>query len=466
MKRKKLLFVPLVLALIYLSFFQLESCKAPDQQKTEDTLYKVGMTTRAKHVDWLKNAVIYEVNVRQYTLEGTFAAFIPHIQRLKNMGVDVLWFMPISPIGEKNRKGKLGSYYSVKDYTAINPEFGNLEDFKKVVAEAHKLGMKVIIDWVANHTAWDSKWISEHPDWYAKDSTGKIIAPFDWTDVAKLDYKNQDMRKAMIESLKFWLTNADIDGFRCDVAGEVPTDFWATARKELDAVKPIMMLAEAEKAELLADAFDLDYGWEFMHLMNGIAKGEKRASDIDKYLAKLDSVAPKNSYKMYFTTNHDENSWNGTEYERYKGGAETFAVLTATLPGNPLIYSGQEAALKKRLLFFEKDTINFTKLPLEKFYSTITSLRKSNQALLPGTEGGKVEKISTSNDEVMYCFQRVKGAKKIVVITNLTDKAQKVSFTSTLPTGESKNVFTKEKKDLSKLKDITLKPWEYQVYEQ
>jgi glycosidase len=228
------------------------------------------------HPEWSKNATIYEVNVRQYTKEGTFKAFAEHLTRLRQMGVDILWFMPIHPISEKNRKGTLGSYYAVQDYKAVNPEFGTLEDFKSVVDQAHDMGFKVLIDWVANHTGWDNQWIKDHPEWYKKDSTGNMIAPFDWTDVAQLDYGNQEMREAMIDALSYWVSEADIDGYRCDVAGMVPVDFWANAREQLNEIKPVFMLAEDEsEIALLEEAFNMNYGWEFHHIMNGIAKGKK-----------------------------------------------------------------------------------------------------------------------------------------------------------------------------------------------
>ena len=319
-----------------------------------------------KYPDWVKNAVIYEVNTRQYTKQGTFKAFSEHLSRLKELGVDILWFMPIHPIGLEKRKvpegmkTSLGSYYSVQDYKAVNPEFGTEADFKSLVGQAHKMGFKVIIDWVANHTAWDNKWITEHPDWYKQDSTGNIMSAFDWTDVAKLNYDNKEMRKAMIESMKYWIVNCDIDGFRCDVAGEVPADFWEDARAELQKTKPLFMLAENEdKPELYKKAFDAAYGWNMCNgIFSNIAKGKDSLQSIVRLQQKIDSTLTEGSFKMNFTTNHDENSWNGTTREKYGDGEKAFAVLSYTLPGMPLVYSGQEAGLNKRLQFFIKDTID------------------------------------------------------------------------------------------------------------
>ncbi|MCD4697158.1 MAG: alpha-amylase, partial [Bacteroidales bacterium] len=343
----------LVVAILFIA----GSCK----QQAKKTEHVSGKETSniASAPEWSKNANIYEVNIRQYTPEGTFKAFESHLPRLKNMGVNILWFMPIHPIGEKNRKGSLGSYYAVKDYKAVNPEFGTLKDFKSLVKTAHDMGFKVILDWVANHTSWDNQWIYDHPEWYSKDSLGQMIAPFDWTDVADLNYDSKPLWDAMIDALKFWVTEADIDGYRCDVAGMVPTEFWERARKELDEIKPVFMLAEAEQADHHKSAFDMSYAWELHHIFNEIAKGKKTGDDLENYFVKNDSVYPSSAFRMTFITNHDENSWNGTVMERMGKTGLTFAMLSYTLPGMPLIYSGQEVGLNKRLEFFEKDKINW-----------------------------------------------------------------------------------------------------------
>jgi glycosidase len=335
------------------------SCSSNAGKKTEISTSE-SSTANIEAVEWSKNSNIYEVNIRQYTPEGTFAAFENHMPRLKEMGVDILWLMPIHPISEKNRKGTMGSYYAVADYQKTNPEFGTLNDLKHLVSTAHEMGMKVIIDWVANHTGWDNWLISEHADWYTSDSTGNIICPLntDWSDVADLNYDVPEMREYMIQSLEYWVKEANIDGYRCDVAGMVPIDFWVDARTRLDAIKPLFMLAEHEGKEVL-EAFDMIYAWEFHHIMNGIAKGEKTISDIDAYYAKIDTIFDVEDYLMTFTSNHDENSWNGTAFERMGDAVECMAVFSATVPGMPLIYSGQEDELNKRLKFFEKDVIEW-----------------------------------------------------------------------------------------------------------
>jgi alpha-amylase len=324
---------------------------------------KVGFTDNHQ----LLSSVIYEVNVRQFSKEGTFKAFATQIPRLKKMGITTLWFMPIQPIGFENRKGSLGSYYSISDYTAVNPEFGTLQDFKDVVKQAHDAGMKVMIDWVANHCAWDNKWMKTNPDFFEKDSLGKMHSPFDWSDVVELDYGNDDLRNAMKESMQFWVSETDIDGFRCDVADMVPLDFWMNTREELDASKKLIWLSETGSSEYLK-AFDMVYGWEWMHALEEFHKGKNNIAQLDSIMQWYLADYQKGKYRLLFTTNHDENSWNGTEYERYGTQAKGMAELTMMMPGVPLIYNGQEDPMKKRLKFFDKDMIGFHSYDLVSFY--------------------------------------------------------------------------------------------------
>lgn len=372
--------------------------------------------------DWTQNTNIYEVNLRQYTKEGTLQAFAKELPRLKDMGVDILWFMPIHPIGEKNRKGTLGSYYAVKDYKAVNPDYGNFDDFKMVVEEAHKLGMHVMLDWVANHTSWDNVWVDAHPEFYEKDENGDFISPFDWTDVISLDYSNKDMRAAMIDALKFWIAQADIDGYRCDVASEVPTDFWEEARPQLQAIKPVFMLAESEQADLLEKAFDMNYGWEFHHIMNQVAKGEKNVKDILAYLVKEDSVKPDRAYMMYFLTNHDENSWNGTIEERLGDAEDAMAVMCWTLGGMPLIYSGQESANSKRLDFFEKDVIDWKDYRQSDFYGKLNAIKHQESAIWNGKHGGDFEVVENNQSDKVLVFKKSNEDEEILVVLNLSSE--------------------------------------------
>lgn len=415
--------------------------------------------------EWTKNSVLYEVNIRQYTPEGTFKAFEAHLPRLKELGVDILWIMPIHPISVKNRKGSLGSYYAVKDYRGINPEFGSLEDFKNLVNKAHELGFKVIIDWVANHTGWDNPWITDHPEWYTKDSTGAIIPPNpDWSDIADLNFDSKPMRRAMIDAMDYWVKETNIDGFRCDVAWGVPQDFWEAATASLDSIKPVYMLAEDEDhPALLEKAFESNYAWKLHHLLNEVAKGKKTAADIQKYYADSVSTYAPGSFPMQFITNHDENSWQGTEYERMGDAVPAFAALSFTLEGIPLIYSGQEADLNKRLLFFEKDTINWTNPSMQKFYQSLVGLKHGNVALWNGTAGAPMVFVETSVPQSVLAFTREKDKNQVLAIFNLSSNPVEVSLQ--LPqAGDYRDYFSGDTKTLVTGLVLRLDKWEYRIF--
>ncbi len=459
-KNRNILLSPIVLGLI---LALLVSCQ-PSQKKDNNNKKKDKKTMSIQHTDWSKNANIYEVNIRQYTEEGTFNAFRKHLPRLKKMGVDILWIMPIHPVSELNRKGSLGSSYAAADYKAVNPEFGNMDDFKTLVNEAHQMGMKVLLDWVANHSGWDNVWTVEHDDFYEKDENGKFSSPYDWTDVISFDYNNPQMRDSMISALKFWITETDIDGYRCDMAGMVPTDFWDDARTEMDKIKAVFMLAEDEdNADLLRHAFDMNYTWRLMHLTNDIAKGKKIANDIWDYLKWNNEQFPPDAYRIAFTTNHDENSWNGTTKERLGDAAESFAVLSYTIKGMPLIYSGQEAGLDKRLAFFEKDTIDWSNLVNADFYTTLNKLKKNNKALWNGTSGGEMMRIGGGKNPYVFAFYRVKQGNIVVSIFNLSDSKQTITFDQSSIESEYSDIFSGQKINLVNGLEINLKPWEYLV---
>lgn len=431
-------------------------------QENDNSKNNTANSFKRKALESTKKSTIYEVNIRQYTPEGTFKAFEKHLPRLKKMGIDILWLMPIHPIGEKNRKGSLGSYYSVKDYKGINPSFGTKEDFKALVKKIHDQDMLVIIDWVANHTAWDHPWIKEHPGWYTKDSTGKIIAPIpDWTDVADLDYSNKAMRKEMIEALKYWVKEFNIDGYRCDVAGMVPTKFWNTVRLELEKIKPVFMLAEAEQPDLHDVAFDACYAWNLHHIMNEIAKGKKNANDLKKYFPKQEKKFGKDVYQMAFTTNHDENSWNGTVFERMPNSYKTFAVLTFVVPSMPLIYSGQEAGLNERLAFFEKDTIQWKKHEMEKLYTKLIKLKKENPALWNGSYGGDMKILKTTVPAKVFAFLREKKDNKILAVFNFSAENTNVDIKDSLEEKQFIDYFSGEQVNVDKT--MNLGGWEYRV---
>lgn len=417
------------------------------------------------HPDWSKNATIYEANIRQHSPEGSFKKFEAYLPELKKMGVKLIWLMPINPIGEKNRKGTLGSYYAVRDYRGVNPEFGSEADFKQLVKAIHAQGMYVIIDWVANHTAWDHAWVEQHPEYYKKDKEGNFVPPVpDWADVIALDYNNQDLRKEMIESLRFWLTEYDIDGFRCDVAAMVPTDFWNDARKELDKTKKVFMLAEAQEWELQEKAFDMTYGWQFKNLFNDIAQSKKSVKDLDAYLNGEEKNYNANSYRMLHITNHDLNSWEGTEFVRLGEATETFLVLSNILKGMPLIYSGQEAGNNKALEFFERDPIEWKPHPFKQLYTKLFQLKAKNKALWNGVSGGQLQRIETGNDEQVFAFSREKSGDQIVAIFNLSNKSQMAEIKSALGKSNLKDALSGKSIPKGKNIKFNLKPWEYRVY--
>ena len=369
----------------------------------------------------LENSVVYEMNVRQYTPEGTFSAAQKELPRLAELGVDILWLMPIYPIGVEGRKGTLGSYYAVKDYCAINPEFGTLEDFDKFLAEAHKLGLRVVIDWVANHTSPDAVWESGKPsDWYERDAEGNTTFTADWSDTANLNYENKEVWKGMAAAMRFWMERG-IDGFRCDMACEVPLEFWQETIAGLRADYPGMyMLAEGEEPLLhsLSD-FDASYSWELHHLMNSIARCEKNIPELLEYIAKDAQRQPADAFRLMFTSNHDENSWAGTEFERMGEAAKVMAVLTFTLPnGQPLIYTGQEMGWNKRFQFFEKDPVPaWEKNEYFDFYKDLIAFRHANPALAAGDKGGKFEVVSA--DDNVLVFTRTLPDNKVTVKAEL-----------------------------------------------
>ncbi|WP_300566281.1 alpha-amylase family glycosyl hydrolase [Flavobacterium sp.] len=427
--------------------------------------------------DFEENAVIYEANIRQYSTEGTFNAFTSDIPNLKKMGVKVLWLMPIHEIGIEKRKAKtdtlvdqivdlnekqkyLGNPYAVKDYRSINSDFGTKEDFIKLIKTAHKNGIYVVLDWVANHTAWDHKWTKERQEYYSKDQNGNLVSPFDWNDVVKLDYNNKGLRKAMIEEMKYWITEFNVDGFRCDVAAEVPADFWKQATNELQKIKPVFMLAEAEKSELTKNGFNAQYGWEAHYIFNGIAQGKKTAKDWDDYLVKTTDLNQKENIRMNFTSNHAENFWNGTEYERMGDAAEVFAALTFATPGIPLIYNGQEYDSNKRLKLYEKDTITHTIGKMMMVYEKLGKLKAENPALNGGKTPASYKRLITSADTEIVAFEREKSGKKIIFIANLSKKPKQF----TLPIeGSFLDYMSDESVTFTKDQKMDFKPWEYKV---
>jgi alpha-amylase len=427
------------------------------------------MTISSKTVAWAHSTNIYEVNVRQYTPEGTFNAFANELPRLKEMGVETLWFMPITPIAQKNKKGAMGSPYACSDYTSINPEFGTLEDFKSLVKEAHAKGFKVIIDWVANHTGWDHVWTKQHPDYFLKDdSTNDFKIASGMDDIIELDYNNPALRNAMIESMQYWIKEADIDGFRCDLAAWVQVDFWQEARPRVDSVKKMFWLGEFDELESpdYGKVFDASYSWIWMHKTKDFYQHHQALYELDSLLNRYSAIGDE-SMRAWFTSNHDENSWNGTEYDKYGKMAGALAVFSVTWNGIPLMYSGQEMPNLKKLEFFEKDVIQWTgKYEQQGFYKTLLNLHSTHPALRAGDSEAKTYRIKTTEDAHVFAYLRKNGSKEVLVVLNLSDQPlQQISFDDDRVEGKFKNVFSGAMNDFANNNNLSMQAWEYLVYE-
>ncbi len=375
--------------------------------------------TARKSKDWVKDAVIYEIFPRAYSEKGTFKEIESDIPRLKKLGISVIWLMPIHPIGEVKRKGTYGSPYSVKDYYKINPDYGTEEDFRSLVKTAHKNGIKVIIDLVINHTSWDNELIVKHPDWYIRNENGEVVSPnSDWTDVADLNYDNPELRKYMIEMMKYWVREFDIDGYRCDVAGLVPIDFWDEARRELDKIKPVLMLAEGSLPEQHLEAFDLTYSWNVYDALSRIIRKGHLPSALDGVFESEKYKFPRGSLRLRFNENHDKP--RATRFFGYDG-ALVSALIVNTIPGVPLIYNGQEFGDTNNLSLFEKETIlqdtnSERSRRFYAFYKKIFNFRKNSLAL----RRGEMIKAKTLNDDKVYAFWRKFENETVLAIANLS----------------------------------------------
>lgn len=471
----------IITALAVLTLF---SCKNETEKSAENS--KTEIANFSPDVE--ENAVIYEVNIRQYSPEGTFNAFTKDIPQLKELGVKIIWVMPIFPISQTKRKATggddskfasempaaeqhkyLGSYYAVSDFKKVNPEFGTIEDFRNLVKTAHDNGIYVILDWVPNHTGWDHVWIKNHPEYYTKNAKGEIIDPINpetgkswgWSDVADLNYDNQGLRKEMTADMLHWIKNENIDGFRCDVASNVPLDFWQQAIPQLRKEKNIFMLAEAWEPELLKDGlFDMAYGWEAHHTMNRIAQGKNTVKDWDKLILDNQKKYNANDILMNFVDNHDENSWNGTTKSRLAKAEEAMTALSYVMPGMPLIYSGNEYGLNHSLKFFEKDSIPKTKGAAWELRRKLGKLKTKNSALNGGKKSASYKKIKTPNDTEILAFEREKNGDKIIYIANLSDK----TISTSLPiNGEFEDFITGKKIIFDAKLNTQLQPWQYYI---
>ena len=417
------------------------------------------------NINEIKDGVIYEANIRQYSESGKFQDFTKDIYKLKDLGVKIIWLMPIHPISKTNRKGTLGSYYSISDYKAVNPEFGNKDDLDELIKEAHKHDMLVILDWVANHTGWDHKWIENKPDYYTKNENGEITDPINqstgeswgWTDVADLNFDNMDMQNEMIGAMEYWVKEHEVDGYRLDAAHSCPASFWKKSIKRLKKIKNVLMLAESDGYHTggfeLIELFDMSYNWSGHHVLNRIYKKENNSEDLKININRNLNDYSSKHVLMNFTSNHDENTWAGTVFDRYGDGAKTFAALTYFLPGIPLIYNGQEYGLNKRLEFFEKDYITKKQTDFYEFYSNLNSLKKENNILDIDSEI-KFEIIETNNKNLI-CYKRTKNNDSMYFVANLSEESQEINteFSETLKSLNSDKMIS--------LKKNSLDPWEY-----
>ena len=428
---------------------------------------------RLTHPEWSKNAAIYQINTRQFTAEGTFAAAAMQLPRLKQLGVSILWLMPVQPIGEVNRKGELGSPYSIKDYYGVNSEFGSKADLKAFIAQAHALGMYVILDWVANHTAWDNTLVKQHPDWYLRDWKGDFTPTpwWDWTDIIELDYSKPALRQYMTDAMKYWVQEIGFDGFRCDVAGFVPLDFWVNVRQELETIKPVFMLAEFEGRDFHAEAFDMTYAWTWHQALHDIAKGHADVNKLYVYYSWNEKYYPRDIMRLLGVTNHDQNAWEGTEFEMFAEALPSTIALSIISDGMPMIYNGQEVGNTRRLAFFERDPIiwhddsgNVIQHENGQLYQKLLALKKVNTALWNAAWGAPMIPVHNSQQSQVLSFVRQNDNDKVFAVFNFSDKPQQVQFKQHLHYGDYSDYLSGAKVRFNAASRLTLPAWGFHIY--
>ena len=457
---------------IILLFFSSSACFINRATSGEENRQSIAQSNSIKSAGWVREAIIYSVYLRSFSPEGTFAGLEKRIPEFKEMGVNVIWLMPINPIGIKNRKGKLGSPYSIRDYYATNPEFGSMLDFQKLLATVHKNKIKLILDLVINHTAWDSKLIHQHPEWFSKDSSGNIVSPNDdWTDVADLDYSKPGLRRYMFEMMEWWVKDIGIDGFRCDVSELVPLDFWEEARIRLDKIKPIIMLSEGSLPEHHLNAFDITYSWNIYDALEPLLKKERSAKFLDTVLQNEKLEFPQKSLRLRFNTNHDKNAWDGPAIVKFgQTGLKLSAVLVNTIPGIPLIYNGEEVANDRKLGLFEKVDIDWNRSrEMDTLYRSLFKLRKEHKAI----SHGEFIKVPTSNDVSIFAFLRIEGKDKVLVILNFSDATQtpEIQLSLNKSISEASKIMLKDyfshksvQVDKGKIFNPSIQQFGYQIY--
>ncbi len=423
-----------------------------------------------QHAAWTKNASLYQINTRQFTPEGSFRAAEGQLPRLKELGVDILWLMPIYPIGQLHRKGILGSPYAISDYMKVNPEFGSLEDFKHFVDTAHQLGLHVILDWVGNHTAWDNVLRTNHPDWYEKDAMGNPHPTpwYDWDDIIDLDYNSPALRRYMTQAMRYWVKDLGVDGYRVDAAGLIPQDFWDHVSKELRAIKPVFMLAEWESRDMHAKAFDASYAWTWWDALRNITDGKADATSLYTYYAWNQKFYPKQAYRLLYTTNHDKNAWDGTEFEIFGPAVDSAIVFSFISEGMPLIYNGQEAGNRKRLAFFDRDPIQWQASPdaahYQNLYKKLLTLKKKNTALWNGESGATMQQVINNAPKSLFSFVRENSKDKVFAVFNLSAKSQQASFSKTPHHGNYRDFDSGENIRIDADSSFEMAPWSYRIF--
>ena len=421
---------------------------------------------KLQHPEWSRDAVIYQVNTRQFTPEGTFDAARKELPRLKALGVDILWLMPIHPIGEKNRKGLLGSPYAVRDYYAVNPEFGDLDGLRRFVDAAHAEGFRVILDWVANHTAWDNPLVEQHPEWYSRDWRGQLHSPTwtDWSDVIQLDFSQPGLRRYMADVMAWWVREVGIDGFRCDVAGFVPLDFWDALRSELDAIRPVFMLAEWDERDLVARAFDATYDWGLYDTLVRVAQGRADVGALVGHVYNVSNAWPRDGMRLTFTSNHDKNAWEGSAPEAFGPALEAAIALSFVSQGIPMIYNGQEAGNSRRLAFFEKDPVEWRDDPAADLFRRLIALKKGHSALWNGGWGAPMVPVVHDSPSTVLAFVRFDEESSVFAAFNLSAEPQRVQFQAVPRPGRYEEFTTGEAADLADGLALDLAPWSYRIF--
>lgn len=418
--------------------------------------------------EWSRDAVLYQINLRQFTPQGNFRAAITELPRLKALGVDILWLMPIHPIGEKNRKGTLGSPYSVRDYFAVNPEFGEAQDARAFIDAAHALGFKVILDLVVNHSAWDHPLASAHPDWYEKDWQGNFRPTpwWDWYDIIDLDWSQPGVRTHIGAAMEYWVREFGVDGFRADVAGYVPIDFWETMRIRLSAIRPIFMLGEVQQVAFHRAAFDATYAWDWHNISKRVSQGKGDATSFYGYYAENESLWPREAMRMTYIENHDSNAWEGTMAENYGSALAAMTALAFTGEGLPLIHNGMEACNNRRLAFFEKDPIDWNASPNCAYGALLPRLiafRKANPALANGQWGARMRKLDHDRPRELFAWVRQSGANKVVGLFNFSDRSVTATLTDDHAAGVYQPFAGSEKMTLAKGSTFTIAAWDFQL---